>query len=48
MPCLQNKTLEEDADMPNVNYSETVHHSWKIGSGNMVTNLFEATVDDIV
>ena len=45
---LQNLSLEELADMPSCNLSETVHNKWLQMSGNRGNNLFDATSDDSI
>ena len=44
----QNLSLEELADMPSCNLSETVHNKWLQMSGNRGNNLFDATCDDSI
>jgi len=40
--------LEEMADMPSCNLSETIHNKWLQMSGNRGNNLFDATCDDSI
>jgi hypothetical protein len=42
----QGLSLEEMADMPSCNLSETAHNKWLQQSGNCGNNLFVATYDD--
>jgi hypothetical protein len=42
----QGLSLEEMADMPSCNLSETTHNKWLQQSGNHGNNLFAATCDD--
>jgi hypothetical protein len=42
----QGLSLEEMADMPSCNLSETVHNKWLQQSGNCGNNLFAATCDN--
>jgi hypothetical protein len=42
----QGLSLEEMADMPSCNLSETAHNKWLQQSGNHVNDLFDATCDD--
>ena len=44
----QNLSLDERADMPSCNLVETVHNRWLQQSGNQMTCLYEATVDDLI
>ena len=41
-------TIEERAEMPTCNLAETVHNKWLQQSGNKMTCLYEATVDDMI
>jgi hypothetical protein len=45
---IQGLSLEEMADMPSCNLSETAHNKWLQQSGNRSNNLFPATCDDKV
>ena len=44
----QNLLLDELADMPSCNLAETVHNRWLQQSGNQMTCLYEAIVDDLI
>ena len=44
----QNLSLDERADMPSCNLAETIHNRWLQQSGNQMTCLYEATVDDLI
>ena len=44
----QNLSLDERADMLSCNLAETVHNRWLQQSGNQVTCLYEASVDDLI
>ena len=41
-------TIDERAEMPTCNLAETVHNKWLQQSGNKMTCLYEATVDDLI
>ena len=41
-------TIEERAEMPTCNLVETIHNKWLQQSGNKMTCLYEATVDDMI
>ena len=41
-------TIEERAEMPTCNLVEIVHNKWLQQSGNKMTCLYEATVDDMI
>ena len=40
--------MDERAEMPTCNLAETVHNKWLQQSGNKMTCLYEATVDDLI
>jgi TRAP-type uncharacterized transport system fused permease subunit len=42
----QGLSLEEMADMPSYNLSETVHNKWPQQSGNRGNDIFATTCDD--
>ena len=44
----QNLSLDERADMPSCNLAEIVHNMWLQQSGNQMTCLYEATMDDLI
>ena len=45
---LQNLSLDMRTDMPSCNLAETVHNRWLQESGNQMTCLYKATVDDFI
>ena len=45
---LQNLSLDKRVDMPSCNLVETVHNRWLQQSGNQMTCLYEATMDDFI
>jgi hypothetical protein len=40
--------IDERAEMPTCNLAETMHNKWLQQSGNKMTCLYEATVDDLI
>lgn len=40
-------TLDEDANMPTYNLSETIHHKWHLMYGKNGIDIFETIVDDL-
>ena len=48
LPILQNQSVDELADMPSCNLSETIHNKWLQASGKRGTDLYVATCDDWV
>jgi hypothetical protein len=45
---MQNLIESELAEMPSLNFAETVHNKWLQQSGNRRNDLYIATVDDFV
>ena len=48
MCCSQYIKIEERAKMPTCNLAEIVHNKWLQRSGNKLTCLYTATVDDMI
>jgi hypothetical protein len=44
--CLQVLSADEDAAVPTCNLAETIHNKWLQASGNNMTNLYDAILDD--
>jgi hypothetical protein len=45
---VQNLTESELAEMPSCNLAESMHHKWNQQSGNRGSDLYTATVDDLI
>ena len=41
-------TIKKRAEMPTCNLAETIHNKWLQQSGNKMTFLYEAIVDDMI
>ena len=40
--------MDERAEIPTCNLAKTVHHKWLQHSGNNMTYLYDATMDDLI
>lgn len=41
-------TIDEHAEIPTCNLAKTLHNKWLQQSGNKITCLYEAIVDDLI